>query len=73
MRFIAVKLAAAALLATLPAQALAAHVAIFAPNSTATVAVGGGGAVGSVNGVQNPYYGSVGSTTHSADGWANTR
>jgi hypothetical protein len=71
MRSIAVKLAAAALLATVPAQALAAHVVRFDPNSTATVSVGGGGRVGSVNGVQDPYYGDVGSTSHSADGWTN--
>ena len=74
MRSIAVKLAAAALAATLPANAWAAHVAVFAPASMATAAaIGSGGnvGVGIINGVQEPYYGTVGSTTHSADGWTN--
>lgn len=72
MRSIVKGLAAIALAATLPANAWAAHIQILGPNSTATAATGGGGAVGSVNGVQDPYYGSVGSTTHSADGWTNS-
>jgi hypothetical protein len=67
MRSIAVKLVAAAFLATVPAQALAAHVVRYAPISSATAQTLGGAAT-SVNGVQS---GSGGATTHSADGWTN--
>ena len=63
-----VKLAIAALAATLPAQAFAAHVVRFDPVSSATASTLGG-SISSVNGVQT---GGPGATSHSADGWTNS-
>jgi len=68
MRSFAVKLVVAALAASLPAQALAAHVVRFAPVSSATASTQAG-TISSVNGVQS---GAPGATAHSADGWTNS-